>query len=317
MRLVTQRPRARVECDSAGNETLEGMDGAMLREDSRTKVVLVTGATSGIGRAAAELLAARGHRVVATGRRPEILRRLAAQGHETLTLDVTDPHSIAAAREEIELRTEGRGLDVLVNCAGVSSPGPLEFVSDDELRRQFDVNVFGLMAMTRAFVPTMRERGSGLVVNVGSPRGRGTLPLDGPYGASKSALRTLTSALRAELAPFGVRVAIVEPGMAHTGLADSALANLAGHRGGGPYAVAVARAREAHDQAYRTAPGPEAAAHAIARAVESRRARSRYGALTARLSAALAERLPGCPQKAAERQGVRYAPPAPAGGAGA
>ena len=313
MRLVTQRPRARVECGPAGKETREGMDGAM-GEESRTKAVLVTGATSGIGRAAAELLAARGHRVFVTGRRPEILRRLAAQGHETLTLDVTDPESISRAREEIELRTDGRGLDVLVNCAGFSSPGPLELVSDEDLRRQFDVNVFGLMAVTRAFVPAMRERAEGLVVNVGGPRARGPLPLDGPYDASKWALRSLTSALRAELAPFGVRVAIVEPSTTRTGLVDSALGNLAGHRDGGPYAIALARAREAHDHAYRDAPGTEAAAHAIVRAVESRRARPRYGSLADRLRAAAKERLPGCPHKAAERQS--FGPPAPAGGAG-
>jgi NAD(P)-dependent dehydrogenase (short-subunit alcohol dehydrogenase family) len=141
-------------------------------------VILVTGATSGIGRDAALRLARAGHRVLAGGRRPDALAELATQGEvEPLALDVADAASVEAARAEVERRTAGAGLDVLVNNAGYALPGPLEALSDADLRALFDTNVFGLLAVTRAFLPRMRERGAGRVVNVGSVMGRLTSSL--------------------------------------------------------------------------------------------------------------------------------------------
>ncbi|MFL6250780.1 MAG: SDR family oxidoreductase, partial [Actinomycetes bacterium] len=189
--------------------------------------ILITGATSGIGRDAALRLARAGHLVLAGGRRPDALAALArdARGRlEPVTLDVTDPASVAAARALVERRTGGRGLDVLVNNAGYALPGPLEALADADLRGLFDTNLFGLLAVTRAFVPAMRERGQGRVVNVGSIMGRVAMPLLGAYNATKHAVAAMTETLRMELAPFGITVVLVEPGAVRTGFASRALA---------------------------------------------------------------------------------------------
>jgi NAD(P)-dependent dehydrogenase (short-subunit alcohol dehydrogenase family) len=202
--------------------------------------ILITGATSGIGRDAALRLARAGHLVLAGGRRADALATLAREGGgrlEPVVLDVTDPASVAAARELVDRRTGGRGLDVLVNNAGFALPGPLEALAEEDLRMLFDTNVFGLLAMTRAFLPGMRERGQGRVVNVGSIMGRVAMPLLGAYNASKHAVAALTDALRMELAPFGISVVLVEPGAIRTGFAARALAGLA------PTATPIRRTR--------------------------------------------------------------------------
>src|SRR6185437_3350064 len=136
--------------------------------DMKKLTVLITGATSGIGRHAALHLAERGHRVIATGRSERALVELAAShpALETLRLDVTDQASIDAAARAVTEMTGGRGLDVLVNNAGYGALGPTESISDADMRAQYDVNVFGLMAVTRAFLPRMRERGEGRIINV-------------------------------------------------------------------------------------------------------------------------------------------------------
>src|SRR5689334_15561410 len=135
---------------------------------SKPLVILITGATGGIGRHAALHLARAGHRVFATGRNRAALDRLregdgAPAGLETIVLDVTDGASIERARAEVDARTGGHGVDVFVNNAGYGTAGPTELITDEDLRAQFDVNVFGLMAVTRAFVPAMRARRSGRV----------------------------------------------------------------------------------------------------------------------------------------------------------
>jgi NAD(P)-dependent dehydrogenase (short-subunit alcohol dehydrogenase family) len=192
--------------------------------------ILITGATSGIGRDAAVRLVRGGHLVMAGGRRADALVSLARAGGgrlEPVVLDVTDPASVEAARELVERRTGGRGLDVLVNNAGFALPGPLEALAERDLRELFDTNVLGLLAVTRAFLPAMRERGQGRVVNVGSIMGRVAMPLLGAYNASKHAVAALTDALRMELAPFGITVVLVEPGAIRTGFAARALVGLA------------------------------------------------------------------------------------------
>ena len=242
--------------------------------------ILITGATSGIGRAAAMRLVRAGHLVLAGGRRPGALAELArAAGDrlEPVVLDVTDPASVEAARELVGRRTGGRGLDVLVNNAGYALPGPLEALPEADLRRLFDTNVFGLLAVTRAFVPAMRERGRGRVVNVGSIMGRVAMPLLGAYNASKHAVAAVTDALRMELAPFGVTVVLVEPGAVRTGFAATALAALGPYRDpGSPYAAALAGTDAAWARVYRLAPGPAAAGRAVARAATSAHPRPRY-----------------------------------------
>jgi NADP-dependent 3-hydroxy acid dehydrogenase YdfG len=242
--------------------------------------ILITGATSGIGRDAALRLAGAGHVVLAGGRRRDALAGLAAESRgriEPLVLDVTEPASVEAARELVERRTDGRGLDVLVNNAGYALPGPLEALAEADLRGLFDTNLFGLLAVTRAFLPAMRERGLGRVVNVGSIMGRVAMPLLGAYNASKHAVAAVTDALRMELAPFGVTVVLVEPGALRTGFAARALAGLAPYRDpGSPYAAALAGTDAAWARVYRLSPGPSAAGRAIVRAATADRPSPRY-----------------------------------------
>jgi len=242
--------------------------------------ILITGATSGIGRDAAMRLARAGHLVLAGGRRADALASLARDSGgrvEPLVLDVTDPGSVEAAGELVERRTGGRGLDVLVNNAGYALPGPLEALAEADLRQLFDTNLFGLLAVTRAFLPAMRERGQGRVVNVGSIMGRVAMPLLGAYNASKHAVAAVTAALRMELAPFGVTVVLVEPGAVRTGFAAQALAGLAPYRDpGSPYAAALAGTDAAWARVYRLAPGPASAGRAIARAATADHPAPRY-----------------------------------------
>ena len=171
--------------------------------------VLVTGCSTGIGRTTAQVLARRGHEVIATARRPETLAGLDVA--RALPLDVQDDASVAA------LLAETGPVDVLVNNAGVAARGPVEAVPGDEALRVFDVNVLGALRMVRAYAPLMRRRGSGTIVNVSSVVGRIAPPLAGVYPASKWALEGLSETLRLELGHFGVRVVVVEPGVVDTG----------------------------------------------------------------------------------------------------
>jgi short-subunit dehydrogenase len=190
------------------------------------KTILITGATAGIGRDAARALAGRGHRVIATGRSAAALADLEAQGRregwelETLALDVTDAASIANAARWVNDRTNGDGVDVLVNNAGYATVGPLSELSIDALRRQFETNVFGAMAVTQAFLPSMFRRRKGRIINVSSVSGRIPAPVLGAYHASKYALEALSDSLRMELFGFGIDVVLVEPGTIRTEFAS-------------------------------------------------------------------------------------------------
>lgn len=171
--------------------------------------VLITGCSTGIGRATAAHLAERGHEVIATARKIDALEGLDVA--RRLALDVQDDASVARVREEVG------SVDALVSNAGIGVRGPVEAVPMEEARRLFDVNVFGAMRVARAFVPAMRERGSGTVLFVSSVVGRAAMPLSGTYSASKYALEALAEALRLEAGHFGVRVALIEPGVVDTG----------------------------------------------------------------------------------------------------
>jgi NAD(P)-dependent dehydrogenase (short-subunit alcohol dehydrogenase family) len=172
-----------------------------------TKTALVTGASSGIGQACAVRLSRSGWRVLAAVRR----RGDAPEGTEEVLLDVTDADQIRAAAEGVE------ELDGLVNNAGIALAAPLEFIPVDELRHQLEVNLVGQIAVTQAFLPALR-RAKGRIVFVGSIAGRSALPFLGPYAASKHALEAVADSLRVELRPFGIRLAIVEPGTIRTGI---------------------------------------------------------------------------------------------------
>jgi NAD(P)-dependent dehydrogenase (short-subunit alcohol dehydrogenase family) len=200
-------------------------------EPVASQFIMVTGASSGIGRATAARLADAGHVVFGAALGASALGALAADHPRVrpLVLDVTDQASIANAREQVDTATSGHGLDVLVNVAGTLVLGPVEAVPDDQTRTQFEVNLFGSLAVTRAFLPPMRERGTGRIVNVSSILGRFVLPGSGLYSASKFAIEAYSDALRMELAPFGVRVVLVEPGVIDTPLYMVAAASLSGY----------------------------------------------------------------------------------------
>jgi NAD(P)-dependent dehydrogenase (short-subunit alcohol dehydrogenase family) len=190
---------------------------------------------------------------------------------------VADAASIAGAGAEVERRTEGRGLDALVNNAGFGLMAPLELITDEDLRSQIETNVIGLVRVTRQFVPAMRRRGAGCIVNVSSVVGRLVLPLQGIYCATKHAVEALTDAPRMELAPFGVRVVLVEPGAIRTEFGATVTGSLARCRAmESPYGPAIACWEAGVERQYRSAPGPAVVARTIARVLRRNRPRARY-----------------------------------------
>ena len=179
-----------------------------------SNTVLITGASTGIGAACAIRLAAAGMHVYAGVREDAAGAALRAQNAALITplhIDVTDADSIAAAVATLDAQLGDAGLNGLINNAGIAIGGPLEVLPMNEIRRQFDVNVFGALAVTQAFLPQLR-RARGRIVNMGSIAGRIALPFLGPYCMSKSALRAMTHALRLEVDAWGIDVALVEPG---------------------------------------------------------------------------------------------------------
>ncbi len=248
-----------------------------------SKIVLITGATAGIGRETAVFLASQGHHVIATGRKQLELAKLKAEVTQneiagkldTLLLDVTSSESIANAVRDVATLTNGHGLDVLVNNAGFGVLGPSSEISDSEMRRQYDTNVFGLMAVTRAFLPRMLERKSGRIVNVSSVGGRITLPYFGVYNSTKYAVESLSDALRYELRPFGIDVSLIEPGVIRTNFEATAVGGLQSMQSG-VYGKALGKYESMSKTADRFASNPIVIAKAIGRAVKARRPSARY-----------------------------------------
>ena len=171
-------------------------------------VVLITGCSSGLGRAMAIEFAKQGHTVFATSRRVEDIRDLESDSVITLQLDVTNATSITAALEKV--KRHAGGINLLVNNAGFGLMGPLVEIPLDEIRRQFETNVIGALAVVQAVFPYMVKQGGGRIINVGSVSGILTTPFAGPYCASKAAFHSLSDAMRMELAPFGIKVITLE-----------------------------------------------------------------------------------------------------------
>ncbi len=184
-----------------------------------SQVVLVTGCSTGIGKALARELKAAGHRPFASARRLEAIADLASERIETVQLDVNDPGSIASAVAEVALRA-GR-IDVLINNAGINVFGPMMEMKLEEVRAVFETNVLGLVAATQAVFPRMAEQRSGRIVNVGSVVGLLPTPFAAAYCASKSAVHMLSDVLRMEAKPFGIEVVVVQPGGVRSNIADS------------------------------------------------------------------------------------------------
>lgn len=188
-----------------------------------TNGVVVTGASTGIGRETARRLAAAGFRVFGTVRRPDDAGGLRVEGITPVTLDVTDATGIGSARDAVLSALGADPLVGLVNNAGVAAAGPMEFLPLDELRQVLEVNVIGVVAVTQAFLPALRRSG-GRIVNMSSISGRIAMPFAGPYAASKFALEALSDSLRRELLGSGVRLIVIEPGSIRTPIWDKVAA---------------------------------------------------------------------------------------------
>ncbi len=251
--------------------------------DSTQKTVLITGATDGLGKALALLLAKRGYRVFAAGRSSEKLAQIDAVARakkvllESVALDVCSDDSVRSGVNHV--LAKAGAIDVLVNNAGVNYTAAVEDLSMEAWRAQFETNFFGVLRVTRAVLPQMRERRSGRILMMSSISGLVTAPTQGAYSSSKHALEALSNALRMELYPFRVPVVLIEPGYIVTGIGKAA-ADLSKPyvEKGGPYAslyerffISVNAARE------RSRTTPEDCARVMLHAIETARPKPRYG----------------------------------------
>jgi NADP-dependent 3-hydroxy acid dehydrogenase YdfG len=243
-----------------------------------SKAVLITGCSSGIGEATARRMAGSGWTVYATARKPETIQHLAQHGCKTLALDVTEESSMRAAVDEV-IRAEG-AVGVLINNAGYSQGGAVEQVSMQDVRRQFETNVFGTIRMAQLTLPGMRAQHWGKVVNIGSMGGRLTFPGGGLYHATKYSLEALSDAMRFEVKGFGVGVVLIEPGLITTEFANNALVAASENGAENPYADFEAKLEVLTKGVYEgparhLGGGPEVVAKAIEKAIARRRTPSR------------------------------------------
>jgi NAD(P)-dependent dehydrogenase (short-subunit alcohol dehydrogenase family) len=251
----------------------------------RSRAVLITGCSSGIGEATARRLSGKGWPVYATARKVESIEHLRQTGCKLLQLDVTDEDSMGAAVAEVE--REHGAVGALVNNAGYSQSGAIETVSDEEVLRQFQTNVFGAITMCQLVLPGMRAQRFGRIVNVSSMGANFTFPGGGLYHASKYALEAISDALRFEVRGFGIDVVVLQPGLILTRFGEAAAASIdslpmAAESGASPYGAFNATVAKASRNAYenplfaKLGGPPEAEAKVIERAIEARRPRPRY-----------------------------------------
>jgi NAD(P)-dependent dehydrogenase (short-subunit alcohol dehydrogenase family) len=246
--------------------------------------VVITGASTGIGEATANLLATSGFTVFAGVRKDADGEKLTSQslpGLRALKIDVARPESIAAAVKEVEAAVGADGLAGLVNNAGISGGGPLEFTGIDEIRAMFDVNVFGLIETTQAFLPLVR-RARGRIVCTGSISGRTSVPYVAPYSMTKSAVQSLCHALRLELKPWGIEVVCVEPGSIATPIWDKGLSEFDEKADALPpeaselYGKVIPRLRALTERTAKMGIPPARVADVVLEALTARRPKPRY-----------------------------------------
>src|SRR5450432_2728682 len=269
----------------------------MAKEKFRT--VLITGATDGLGKAAALLLAERGYRVFAAGRSPQKRAQLDAVARErklpieTVELDVCDNLSVKTA--VVAVVEKSAGLDVLINNAGIIYVSTVEDTRMEDWRRQFETNFFGVVRVTQAVLPHMRIRRRGRILMMSSVSGLVTPPTHGPYSSSKHALEGLSNALRMEMYPFGVDVILIEPGYIVTNLANTAAALMEPYADkikSGPYAKIYAGAFAGSSSARtKSKTTPEDCAHIMLKAIEAPHPKPRYGVTPLARSVKWAKRL--------------------------
>jgi NAD(P)-dependent dehydrogenase (short-subunit alcohol dehydrogenase family) len=242
--------------------------------------VLITGCSSGIGLATAQMLKNHGWQVIASARQDKDVARLKAMDFAAVRLNVADPQSIADALDET-LTLTGARLDALVNNAGMAIPGAVEDLSRETLQRQFDTNLFGTLELTNCILPLMRRQGHGRIVMVSSILGRVAMPWRGAYNASKFALEGITDTLRLELRGTNIRISLICPGPVQSRFRDNALANFDEHvdTAASPHRESYARLKaqtgEEKDNTPFTVP-PETVARKIAHALECGHPKARY-----------------------------------------
>jgi len=238
------------------------------------KIALVTGASSGIGKETVNLLLKEGFTVYGAARRLDKLEELKSSGAKIISLDVTDENSMKNAVETI-IKAEGK-IDILVNNAGYGSYGALEEVPIEEAKRQFEVNVFGLIRLSQLVLPSMKKNGYGKIINISSMGGKFTLALGGWYHATKHAVEALSDALRFEVKPFGVDVIIIEPGAIKSEWSGISLDNLARTSSKGSYSVIANKMITLFTNTYKNAASPKVIAKTILKSIKKRRPKTRY-----------------------------------------
>ena len=250
----------------------------MTNSNSQKKVVLVTGASSGMGKETALTLIKEGHVVYGAARRVERMQELVAAGGHAVKLDVMDHGAVDAAVQQI-VSEQGR-IDVLVNNAGYAIYGAVEDTTIEDARRQFEVNLFGVAALTKAILPHMRARGSGTIINVTSMGGKMYTPLGAWYHATKHALEGWSDCLRLELAPFGIDVVVVEPGSIATEFGDVMYQPMLDRSGTGPYSNMAQSVAKAFKKGFEKgdASPPSVIAGVISKAIRADKPKTRYAA---------------------------------------
>ncbi len=263
----------------SANDVFDG-NSSMRYSNVENRNVIVTGCSSGIGQATAEHLRSRGWRGFPSARKTEDLERLQASGFECIAMEMAESDSVKAGFKRAMQMCSGQ-IGALVNNAGYGQPGALEDLSREDLRRQFEVNVFGMQELTNLCIPAFRAFGAGRIVNISSVLGRVTMPFLGAYSASKHAMESFSDALRVELRGSGIAVSVVEPGPintefgnnSHSKLRDMELLN---SRFWAQYEVQGRRFEERRTRDDRFMLPPESVARKIALALESARPARRY-----------------------------------------
>jgi len=240
------------------------------------KVILITGASSGIGYDTALILAGQGYTVYGAARRVELIEELRDKGVKPVKMDVTDEQSMADGVKKI-IDSEGR-IDVLVNNAGYGYMGAIETVAIADAKRQLDVNVFGLARLTQLVLPHMRAQKSGRIINISSVAGKAVIPFGGWYNVSKYSVEALSDALRVEVKPFGIKVVLIEPGGIKTDWGIIAADNLSASSQGTAYQESGLKMARLLKRGYTSnfLSNPIRVAKTIARAVNSKRPGIRY-----------------------------------------
>jgi short-subunit dehydrogenase len=256
---------------------------------SDSKVVLVTGASSGIGKACAEHLASLGHKVYGTSRQSMATQKSV----DMIPMDVTEDRSVADGVARV-LQAHGR-LDALINNAGYGIAGAVEETSIQEAQRQFDTNFFGMFRLTKAVLPGMRERRSGLIVNMGSIGGLISIPFQSFYCATKFAIEGFTEALRMEVRGFGIQVALLEPGDHRTNFTRSRVRTQESQKEGSAYREAFDKALGVMEHDEQNGPGPDGIARRVARILSEKSPALRHpvGMFLQRFAVTLKSALPG------------------------